>query len=204
MRCARCFILLVFCVVAISPVAAEQQSVAGITIDYPVLFERMKFAEEALQRNSTARWGAPAGAVEVHQASIPAAKRLTGASGMLEIARVKFAAGRKPNLGAVATVANYTPPFMLQGPLNILTEDVSVDRVSGLDGRRLSFEADAGGWTIFGQALLIYDPDCNDLWDIKIVLFRRFLATYFASSDRVYPKSILDTVRVADNPKPTP
>jgi len=202
MRCARCFILLVFCVVAISPVAAEQQSVAGITIDYPVLFERMKFAEEALQRNSTARWGAPAGAVEVHQASIPAAKRLTGASGMLE--RVKFAAGRKPNLGAVATVANYTPPFMLQGPLNILTEDVSVDRVSGLDGRRLSFEADAGGWTIFGQALLIYDPDCNDLWDIKIVLFRRFLATYFASSDRVYPKSILDTVRVADNPKPTP
>jgi len=78
-----------------------------------VLFERMKFAEEALQRNSTARWGAPAGAVEVHQASIPAAKRLTGASGMLE--RVKFAAGRKPNLGAVATVANYPPAIHAAG-----------------------------------------------------------------------------------------
>jgi hypothetical protein len=200
--CARCIIVLVFCVATISPVAAEQQSVAGVTIDYPVLFERMKLAEEALQRNSTARWGAPAGAVEVHQASIPTAKRLTGASGMLEIVRVKFAAERKPNLGAVATVANYTPPFMLQGPLNIVTEDVSVDRVSGLDGRRLSFEAEAGGWTMFGQALLIYDPDRNDFWDMKIVLFRRFLSTYFVSSDRVYPKSILDTVRVVDNRGP--
>lgn len=204
MRCARCFILLIFCVVVISPVAAEQQSVAGITIDYPVPFERMKFAEEALQRNSTARWHAPADAVEVHQASIPAAKRLTGASGMLEIARVKFAAGRKPDLGAVATVANYTPPFMLPERPKIVSQDVSVDRVSGLDGRRLSFEAEAGAWTMFGHALLIYDPDRNDFWDIKIVLFRRFLATYFVSSDRVYPKSILDTVRVADNPKPTP
>jgi hypothetical protein len=202
--CARYFILLIFCVVAISPVAAEQQSVAGITIDYPVLFERMKLAEDALQRNSTARWGAPAGAVEVHQASIPAAKRLTGASGMLEIARVKFATGRKPNLGAVATVASYTPPFMLQEPLKIMTEDVSVDRVSGLDGRRLSFEAEAGGWTMFGHALLIYDPDRNDFWDIKIVLLRRFLATYFVSSDRVYPKSILDTVRVVDDRAPMP
>ena len=209
MCCARFFVLVVFnvtilFVAAFSPVAAEQQSVAGITIEYPVLFERMKLAEEALQRNSTARWGAPADAIEVQQASIPAAKRLTGASGMLEIARVKFATGRKPNLGAVATVANYTPPFMLQEPLKIVTEDVSVDRVSGLDGRRLSFEAEAGGWTIFGHALLIHNPDRNDFWDIKIVLFRRFLVTYFVSSDRVYPKSILDTVRVLDDRTPMP
>jgi hypothetical protein len=202
MRCARCVILLIFCVVAISPAAAEQQSVAGITIDYTVPFERAKYgAEDAIQRRSATTWGVSASTFEAHQASIPPAKRLTGASGMLEVARAKFADAQQPDLDSVA---RRTIAAMLREPLKIVTQDISVDRLSGLDGRRVSFEAEAGSWTAFGQALLIHDPGRNDFWDIKIVLLRRFLATFFVASDRVYPKSILDTVRVVDHSSPTP
>jgi hypothetical protein len=146
----------------------------------------------------------PAGAIEVYRASIPTAKRLTGASGMLEIARVKSAAGRKPNLDVEAAVARYTTAIMVQESVKIVNQDISAVRISDLNGHRVSFEAEAGAWTMFGQALLIHNPDRNDFWDIKIVLLRRFLATFFVSSDRVYPKSILDTVRVVDNHDPTP
>jgi hypothetical protein len=196
MRCARCFIFLIFCAVTISPVAAEQQSVAGIAIDYPVLFERMKpWGEEAIQRRSAVTWGVSASAIEIHQASIPGAKRLTGASGMLEIARLKFAAGHQPDLDNVARRAM---AVMLEYSIKVVNQDISVDRGSGLDGRRLSFEAETGGWNSYGQALLIHNPGRNDYWHITILLMRRLLATFFVTSDRVYPKSILDTVRVVD------
>jgi len=205
--CARFFALVVFnvtilCVAAFSPAAAEQQSVAGIAIDYPVLFERMQpGAEEAKQRLSTVTWGVWAGAIEVHQAAIPPTKRLTGASGMLEIARVKFAPERSLNLD---DAARRTMATMVQEPVKVVNQDISAARISGLDGRRVSFEAKAGAWTVFGQALLIQNPDRNDFWEIKIILLRRLLATFFVSSDRIYPNGVLDTVRVIDNPNPTP
>jgi len=93
---------------------------------------------------------------------------------------------------------------MVQEPVKVVNQDISAARISGLDGRRVSFEAKAGAWTVFGQALLIHNPDRNDFWEIKIILLRRLLATFFVSSDRIYPNGVLDTVRVIDNPNPTP
>lgn len=196
------FKVIILCVAAFSPAAAEEQSVAGIVIDYPVLFERMNpGAEETIQRRSTVIWGVSPSAIEVHQASIPPTKRLTGASGMLEITRAKFSPERQPNIDNVAA---RTTAIMVREPVKIVNQDISAARISGLDGRRVSFEAEAGGWAGFGQALLIHNPDRNDFWEIKIVLLRRFLATFFVTSDRAYPKSVLDTVRVVDNGGATP
>jgi len=205
--CAR-FLLVVFnvtilCVAAFSPAAAEQQSIAGIAIDYPVLFERMPGWEEATKRSWLNFWGV-SGAIEAHQASIPPTKRLTGAYGMLEIVRVKLTPERPPNLDDVARAWLLHHEGRGAMTAKVVNRDISAARISGLDGRRVSLEVEAGAWTVFDQALLIHNPDRNDFWDINIVLLRRFLATFFVTSDRIYMKGVLDTVQVIDNPNSTP
>src|SRR5262245_45101284 len=122
--CARFFLVVfnvsILCVAAFSSAAAEQQSVAGIAIDYPVLFERMKPRDEqATNLSWLGIWGV-SGALEVHQASIPPTKRLTGASGMLDIARVKLTPERPFNLDDVARARHRTTASMVKDPAKVV------------------------------------------------------------------------------------
>jgi len=123
---------------------------------------------------------------------------------MLKIVLVKLTPERPPNLDDVARARHRTTALMVKEPAKVVNRDISAVLISGLDGRRVSREAEAGAWTVFDQALLIHNPDRNDFWDINIVLLRRFLATFFVTSDRIYMKGVLDTVRVIDNPNRTP
>src|SRR5262249_396086 len=58
-NCVRLSLVLVLSVFAIPRVMAGPQIIAGIEIDYPAAFERLKpEAEEARQRNALNRWRA--------------------------------------------------------------------------------------------------------------------------------------------------
>jgi hypothetical protein len=193
----RCSVVLVMWVVAISPATADPQVVAGIEIDHSAAFERLKpAAEQARQQGTATQWGAPASMVEVYQATHSLGTRLSGASGGLEVVRLKFTNERRLNLDYVARrrIMELSDPR-----LKIVNEDVSVVQVPGREGRRLLFETE-GAWSIFAGGLLIYDRERNDLWYVQTVLLRRFLAKLFVERDRNYPKAILDTVRVIENP----
>jgi hypothetical protein len=193
----RCSVILMMWVVAVSPATAEPQIVAGIEIDHSAAFERLKpAAEEARQRFAVSKWGATATTVEVYQASHSLGTRLSGASGMLEIVKVRFTTQRPLNLDDLA----HRWITELKDPrLKIVNEDISVVQVSGREGRRVLFETE-GAWSIFAGGLLIYDRERNDLWYVQTVLFRRLLARLFVERDRNHPKAILDTVRVIENP----
>jgi hypothetical protein len=193
----RCSVVLVMWVVAISPATADPQVVAGIEIDHSAAFERLKpAAEQARQQGTATQWGAPASMVAVYQATHSLGTRLSGASGGLEVVRLKFTNERRLNLDYVARrrIMELSDPR-----LKIVNEDVSVVQVPGREGRRLLFETE-GAWSIFAGGLLIYDRERNDLWYVQTVLLRRFLAKLFVERDRNYPKAILDTVRVIENP----
>ena len=192
----RCSVVLMMWAVAISPATADPQIVAGIEIDHSAAFERVPAAEGARLRRAVNQWEAPAAMVEVHQATHSLGTRLSGASGGLEVVRLKLTTQRPPNLD---DVARYQINQLRDPRLKIVTEDVSVVQVSGREGRRLLFETD-GAWSIFAGGLLIYDRERNDLWYVQAVLLRRFLARLFVERDRNYPKAILDTVRVTENP----
>jgi len=136
--------------------------------------------------------------VEVYQATHSLGTRLSGASGGLEVIKLKFTTERPLNLDDVARrrIAELRDPR-----LKIVNEDVSVVQVTGREGRRLLFETE-GAWSIFAGGLLIYDRERNDLWYVQAFLLRRFLAKLFLERDRNYPKAILDTVRVIENSQP--
>src|SRR5262245_31075 len=103
MNGTRCSVVLVMWAVAISPATADPQVVAGIEIDHSAAFERLKpAAEEARQRGTGTQWGAPAATVEVYQATHSLGTRLSGASGGLEIVKLKFTTQRSLNLDDVA------------------------------------------------------------------------------------------------------
>jgi hypothetical protein len=90
-----------------------------------------------------------------------------------------------------------------QPGINIVNQLISVVRVTGHEGRRWSLEGEAAKirWHLYSEGLLIHDHGNNNLWRISVFLGRGFFARLFVERDRSYPKSVLDTVRVIENPK---
>ena len=122
--------------------------------------------------------------------------RLTGASGGVTIAKYKLSAELDLDVVAQRMMADVqTDPGA-----KIVKQFISVARVTGYEGRRLSLEWE-GGWNLYSEELLIYDPGHNNLWHILVALKRRLFARLVVERDRSYPKSISDTVRVTENPK---
>ena len=178
---------------------ADPQIIAGIEIDYPAAFERLKpEAEEARQRNALNRWRAPVNSAEVHEASIPLRMRLTLASGEVEIAKYELRTGL---LDLDFVVRSAVVDQWERSRINIVNQLISVARVTGHEGRRWSLEGEVLGWHVYREGLLIHDHGNNNLWYIQVVLSRRFFARLLIESDRSYPKRVLDTVRVIGNPK---
>jgi hypothetical protein len=176
---------------------ADPQIIAGIEIDYPVAFERLKpGAEEAIQQRASARWRAPASSAEVHSASLPPGMRLTGASGGVTIAKYKLSVDLDLDVVAHRMMAD----VLTEPGVKIVKRLISVAWVTSYEGRRLSLEWE-GGWNLYSEELLIYDPGNNNLWHILVALKRRLFARLVVEHDRSYPKSISDTVRVIENPK---
>jgi len=178
---------------------ADPPIIAGIEIDYPVAFERLKpGAEEARLRTVSDRWRAPASSAEAHKASLPPGMRLTGASGGVEIAKYKL---RAEQLLDLDVVARRMMEDVVSAPgAKITKKFISVAWVTGYEGRRLSLEWQNGS-NLYSEELLIYDPGNSNLWYIPVVLSRRFFARLVVERDRSYPKSVLDTVRVIEAPK---
>jgi hypothetical protein len=201
-NCTRLSLVLVLSVFAIPRAMADPQIIAGIEIDYPAAFERLKpETEEGRQRRVLNRYGL-VNSAEVHKASIPLGMRLTGASGEVEIAKYELKTKGLLDLDLVArhTMEDWEQPGITG--INIVNQLISVARVTGHEGRRLSLEGVAGkiGWHLYSEGLLIHDHGNNNLWHISVVLARRFFARLLVERDRSYPKSVLDTVRVIENP----
>src|SRR5262245_16183141 len=96
-------VVLVMWAVAISPATADPQVVAGIEIDHSAVFERLTTAaEQARQQGAATYWGAPAAMVEIYQASHSLGTRLSGASGVLELGKLKLTTQGSLNLDDVA------------------------------------------------------------------------------------------------------
>jgi hypothetical protein len=190
---------LTLCLLATSPAAAEPQAVAGIAIDHPVPFERLKSnVEQERQRRTSTEWGTPASSLEAYQASIPTWIRWTGASGAVEIVKARFGGETALDLDAMA---RHKMTDRTKDPrVATVSQSMSATRVSGREARRLVFELDVNGWTIFDEALLIHDPGENTVLQIQAYLMRRFLAALFVERDRRYPKSVLDNVRLIESP----
>jgi len=199
LRCTRLGLILVLSVFAISRAMADPQIIAGIEIDYPVAFERLNpGAEEAIQQRASARWRAPASSAEVHSASLPPGMRLTGASGGVEIAKYKLRAEQLLDLDVVAR--GMMEDVRAAPGAKIVKQFISEAWVTGYEGRRLSLEWQNGS-NLYSEELLIRDPGNNNLWYVQAFLSRRFFARLMVERDRSYPKSVLDTVRVIENPK---
>ena len=194
--CTRLSLVLVLTVFAIPRAMADPQFIAGIEIDYPAAFERLPEAELARLNP----WTVPA---EVHKASIPLGMRLTGASGEVEIAKYELKTKESLDLDWVARskMADWERPG-----INIVNQLISVARVTGHEGRRWSLEQEVPKirWQLYSEGLLIHDQGNNNLWHIWVVLGRGFFARLLVERDRSYPKSVLDTVRVIENPKTPP
>src|SRR5215471_10479582 len=199
LSCTPLSLVLVLSVFAISHALADPQIVAGIEIDYPVAFERLKpGAEEARLRTVSDRWRAPASSAEAHKASLPPGMRLTGASGGVEIAKYKL---RAEQLLDLDVVARRMMEDVVSAPgAKLVKQFISVAWVTGYEGRRLSLEWQNGS-NLYSEELLIHDPGNNNLWYVQAFLSRRFFARLVVERDRSYPKSVLDTVRVIENPK---
>jgi len=198
----RLSLVLVLSVFAISRAMANPQIIAGIEIDYPVAFERLKpGAEEFRQRIASDHWRLPASSAEIHKASIPPGMRLTGASGGVEIAKYKLRADQLLDLDVVAR--RMMEEVVAAPGAKIVKKSISAPWVTGYEGRQLSLEWQNGS-NLYSEELLIYDPGNNNLWYIPVVLSRRFFARLVVERDRSYPKSVLDTVRVIENPKTPP
>jgi len=202
-NCTRLTLVLVLSVFAIPRAMADPQIIAGIEIDYPAAFERLKpEAEEGRQRLVLNRYGL-INSAEVHKASISLGMRLTGANGDAEIA--KFELKTKGSLD-LDLVARHMMADLDQPNINIVNQLISVARVTGHEGRRWSLEQEAPKirWHLYSEGLLIHDHGNNNLWHIQVVLARGFFARLLVERDRSYPKRILDTVRVIENPKTPP
>jgi len=127
--------------------------------------------------------------------------RLTGASGGVEIAKYKLRADQLLDLDVVAR--RMMEEVVTAPGAKIVKKSISAPWVTGYEGRRLSLEWQNGS-NLYSEELLIYDPGNNNLWYIPVVLSRRFFARLVVERDRSYPKSVLDTVRVIENPKTPP
>jgi hypothetical protein len=201
--CTRLSLVLVLSVFAIPRAMADPQIIAGIEIDYPTVFERLKpEAEEGRQRGVLNRYGLDNSA-EVHKALLPLAMRLTGASGLVEIAKYELKSKESLDLDFLArsTMADFE-----RAGINTVNQLISAARVTGHEGRRWSLEQEAPKirWQLYSEGLLIHDHGNNNLWHISVVLGRGFFARLLVERDRSYPKSVLDTVRVIENPKTPP
>jgi hypothetical protein len=199
LRCTHLGVIFVLSIFAISRARADPQIIAGVEIDYPVAFERLNSgAEEAILQRALARWRAPASSAEVHSASLSPGMRLTGASGGVTIAKYKLRAEQLLELDVVAQ--RVMADVATDPGAKVVKQLISVAWVTGYECRRLSLEWE-GGWNLYSEELLIYDPGNNNLWHILIALKRRLFARLVVERDRSYPKSISDTVRVIENPK---
>ena len=198
----RLGLVLVLSVFAIPRAMADPQIIAGIEIDYPAAFERLKPEAEERRRQRVNRYGLDNSA-EVHKAFLPLGMRLTGATGEVEIAKYELKTKGSLDLDFVArsTMADLDQPG-----INIVNQLISVAPVTGHEGRRWSLEQDVPKlrWHLYSEGLLIHDHGNNNLWHISVVLGRGFLARLLVERDRSYPKSVLDTVRVIENPKTPP
>jgi hypothetical protein len=187
--------------IAIPRAMADPQIIAGIEIDYSAAFERPKpEAEEGRQRHLLNRYGL-VNSAEVHKASIPLGMRLTGASGEIEITKYELKTKKLLDLDLMAR--DMMADLGKQPGINFVNQLISVVRVTGHEGRRLSLEGVAPKfrWNLYNEVLLIHDHGNNNLWHISVFLGRGFFARLFIESDRSYPKSVMDTVRVIENPR---
>src|SRR5215467_10545380 len=110
--CTRLSLVLVLSIFAILRAMADPQIIAGIEIDYPAAFERLKpEAEEGRQRSVLNRYGLDNSA-EVYKAFLPLGMRLTGASGLVEIAKYELKTKGSLDLDFLArgTMADFERP----------------------------------------------------------------------------------------------
>jgi hypothetical protein len=175
------------------PVAAEQQRVGNLFVEYPSRFQYQAVASEQSLGNVKRQLGQRIESLEIYEA--PPSCGL----GEVRIVRARYTSGMAMDLDH-ASRETVRKLAQLEGVQNLRH---SVQRVvlSGRDARVISVEADRWSGRVFVETLVIYDAHAATLWNVQAIGGKKKSVNPFATAriddERNCARSILSSVSLS-------